>query len=194
MLESIKEKVLAAAVKADAGGLCMHKTGNFSMIDRGSGQVVISPSGLDRQGLCPADFPVLDLDGAVVEAGARGRPSREYLFHLQAYKARPDILSVVHTHSHYATAFAVKGRRIEPVVYEAEFYGNKTEIIADFPPGDPGIGEALAVPLSRVDVCLLKNHGVVVVGGDIDDTLLKAFYVEDVAKIYFLSLCLDSAP
>jgi L-fuculose-phosphate aldolase len=36
----------------------------------------------------------------------------------------------------------------------------------------------------------LKSHGVLVVGASIEDTLLKAQYVEDVAKLYYLSMCL----
>ncbi|MDR1134683.1 MAG: class II aldolase/adducin family protein [Clostridiales Family XIII bacterium] len=195
MLESIKKQVLEVAVEAESCGLCMHKSGNFSMMDRESGCMVISPSGLNRRSLTIDDFPVLSQDGHIVEAGARGKPSIEYLMHLKAYQCREDILSIVHTHSHYATAFATLGMAIEPVVFEALFYGKNTEIAPCGIPGSEELAESIMAPLRKADVCLLKNHGVLVVGDeDMEGTLLKAQYVEDVAKVYHLMLTIGGKP
>jgi len=187
MLELLKEKVLRAAVKAEESGLCMHRSGNFSMIDRESGLLVISPSGRDRKDLRVADFPVLDLSGKVVEEGI-GKPSIEYGLHIKAYETRPEIRSVVHTHSHFASAFAAKGIPIEPVVFEAVFYGVTTALAECFAPGTQELADCVADPLKTSDAVLMRHHGVLCVGDEIDGTLLKAQYVEDVARVYYYAL------
>lgn len=195
MLEEMKRKVLEAAAEAEACGLCMHKSGNFSMIDRESGYMAISPSGISRRSLRVEDLPIMSLDGRIIEPGARSKPSIEYLMHIRAYQCREDISSIVHTHSPYATAFATLGMPIKPVVFEALFYGCATEIVPCALPGSEALADSIAAPLGKADICLLKNHGVLAVGDeDIAGTLLKAQYVEDVAKAYHIMLAMGGKP
>jgi L-fuculose-phosphate aldolase len=190
MLEELKLRLISTAVAAEKSGLCKQKSGNFSMIDRDKGLIVISPSALDRNDLTVDDIPVLSLSGEIAEAGGRAKVSSEYPMHIKAYETRPDIASVIHTHSRYATVFAVRGEPIKPVVFEAFFYGVRTAVAAYGRPGTERLAESVAGPLREADVCLLKHHGVLVVGGAIEETLLKARYAEDVARLYYLSLCL----
>jgi L-fuculose-phosphate aldolase len=192
MLEDLKLRVIRTAVAAEQSGLCRQKSGNFSMIDRTRELIVISPSALDRNTTEIDDVPVMSMKGEIVEAGKRAKASTEYLMHIKAYETRDDISSVIHTHSEYATVFAVRGEPIKPVVFEAFFYGVRT-IVAEYGrPGTARLAESVTDPLRDADVCLLKNHGVLVVGGTIEETLLKAQYVEDVAKLYYLSVCLGN--
>jgi L-fuculose-phosphate aldolase len=193
VLEELKLRVIRVAVAAEACGLCKYKTGNFSALDRESGLIVISPSGLDRNTLTVDDIPVLTLSGDIAEAGKRAKPSIEFPMHIKAYETRGDISSVIHTHSEYATVFAVRGEPIKPVVFEAFFYGVRTAVTDCGRPGAAHLAESVAGPLHEADVCLLRNHGVLVVGGSVEDTLLKARYVENVAKLYYLSASLGGA-
>ncbi|MDR2089473.1 MAG: class II aldolase/adducin family protein [Clostridiales Family XIII bacterium] len=192
MLEELKQKVLEAALEAERSGLCKHKSGNFSALDRVGGRMAISPAGMRREDLTVEDVPILSLDGRILEAGARGGPSSEYRMHAEAYRLRADILSVVHTHSQYAAAFAVSGKPIRPVLFEAAFYGGCEIAVAAFArPGTEELAKSIRGPLASADVCLLKNHGLLAVGGaDIGETLRKAAYAEDVARAYFLALTL----
>ncbi|MDR1573329.1 MAG: class II aldolase/adducin family protein [Clostridiales Family XIII bacterium] len=191
MLEELKQRIVHVAVAAEKSGLCRHRSGNFSMIDRSSGLIVISPSGLDRNAMTVDDIPVLSISGETVEAGKRAKASTEYPMHIKAYETRSDISSVIHTHSEYATVFAVRGEPIKPVVFEALFYGARTVVATYGRPGTKYLAESIVDPLREADVCLLKSHGVLVVGGAIEDTLLRAQYVEDVAKLYYLSARLE---
>jgi L-fuculose-phosphate aldolase len=186
MFQEMRNQVAEAAIDADNSGLCKHGTGNFSAIDRKHGLIAISPSGIDRVGLKWEDIPVIDMEGRIAEAG-RGKPSSEFLMHLAAYESRTDIDSIIHTHSHYATAFAVLGEKIKPVSFEAYFYGVNTEVAGFARPGTAELAALIRKPLVSADVCLLKNHGVLVVGCGIMETLLKAKYLENVAKVYYLS-------
>jgi L-fuculose-phosphate aldolase len=192
MLEDLKSKVIRVAVAAEQSGLCKHKSGNFSIIDRERGLIVISPSALDRNTMDIDDILVISVTGEIIEAGKRAKVSTEYPLHIKAYETRGDISSVIHTHSPYATAFAIRGEPIQPVVFEAFFYGVRTAVAKYGRPGTKYLAESVAEPLQGADVCLLKSHGVLIVGGDIEETLLKAQYVEDVAKLYHLSICLGN--
>jgi L-fuculose-phosphate aldolase len=192
MLEDLKSRIIDVAVAAEQSGLCKHKSGNFSMIDRERGLIVISPSALDRNTMEPGDIPVISITGELVEAGKRAKASTDYPLHIKAYETRGDISSVIHTHSPYATAFAIRGEPIKPVVFEALFYGVRTAVAKYGRPGTKYLADSVADPLREADVCLLKSHGVLVVGGNIEDTLLRAQYVEDVAKLYHLSICLGN--
>ena len=127
-------------------------------------------------------------ENGMLAGKASKRPSREYLMHISAYQTRSEILSVAHTHSPYATAFAVLGKTIEPVSFEAAFYGNKVSVAGLASPGSAELAELIRIPLVEADVCLLRNHGLITVGKSAASAVLKAKYVERVAKVYYLVL------
>ena len=81
MLEALKEEVVRIAKKAQNTGLCKHKAGNVSCIDRESGLICITPSGVDRDYLTVDQVCVIDRDLHVIEGGKPIRPCscpREY--------------------------------------------------------------------------------------------------------------------
>ena len=92
MLEKIKEDVIRIGRQAQRDGLCKHMAGNFSVLDKESGLLVITPSGVDRELLTVDDMIVMDLNAHVVENKTGLRPSSEVLMHIAIYKARPDLV------------------------------------------------------------------------------------------------------
>jgi len=188
MLEYLKERIVKVAKQADKDGLCKYKSGNFSEKDKETGYIAITPSGVSRDVLVAEDILIVDMEGNIIEHGRVKKPSSELPMHLRAYKERPDIDSVIHTHSHYATAFAIRGKEIQPMIFEALVYGVHTRVAEYAMPGTPELGESIVKPLSEADVALMKNHGVLIVGNDIFETYNKAQYVEDVAEIYHIAL------
>ena len=191
MLE-IRKKVIEIAQRAEEQGLCRFRSGNFSIADRDNNRFYITPSGADRKTMAPEDIPLISLDGGILKNGAHGKPSIETDMHRLCYLARPEIGAIVHTHSHYATVFAIKGIPIRPVADEAIFYG-KEVVFADYaPPGTDDLAHHVSEALKKCDVVLLRNHGVLTCGKDIEEAFLKAMYVEHVAKLYFHTLILDN--
>ncbi|KLU63565.1 L-fuculose phosphate aldolase [Peptococcaceae bacterium CEB3] len=190
MLQVLKEKVVIIAKKAENSGLCKHKSGNFSLRDPETGYIVITPSGIAREMLTTRDIAIVDLDGNIIELESRVKPTSELLVHLIAYKTRPDIHGVCHTHSRFATAFAVQSKEIMPIVFEAVAYGIRVPVAKYERPGTQALANTIVEPLKISDACLLEKHGVVTVGKDLDDAYLKAQYVEDVAEIYYRALVL----
>lgn len=184
---SIVKDLIKYAQRAEREGLCKHKSGNFSILDRSTGLLYITPSGFYRSELTVDDVVISDLMGNVRENANFRKPSIELSMHLNVYTKRPDVNAIVHTHSPYATAFAVKGLKIEPVTSEASFYGKNMEIVPYFEHGTEMLADAVAKAIKNVDVCLLKNHGILTVGDTIENVFLKAVYVESVAMIDYLS-------
>jgi len=184
---AIVKDLIKYAQRAENEGLCKHKSGNFSILDRKTGLVYITPSGFYRSDLTIDDIVISDLKGNVRDNINFRKPSIELSMHLKVYLKRPDVNAIVHTHSPYATAFAVKGIKIESVTSEAYFYGKNMEIVPYFEHGTEELAEGVSKAIQYVDVCLLKNHGILTVGDVIENAFLKAVYVESVAMIDYLS-------
>lgn len=191
MLEDIKKKLVSIAQKADDDGLCKHKSGNFSIKDKETGYIVITPSGVERKELSYEDMCVMDSKLNVIENNKNRKPSSELLMHVYAYNSRKDIQAVVHTHSRFATSFAVLKKEIPPIVYEAMYYGGTVYVAPYGRPGTRELAESIVEPLKKSDACLLESHGVMTVGEDIENTYLKAKYVEEIAEIYYRTLLLN---
>lgn len=191
MLESLKVKIVEIAIKAEHYGLCKEKAGNFSIRDRETGYVLITPSGIGREELKIEHICVLDLDGNVIEVKKGIKPSSEVLMHIEIYKVRENVNAISHTHSLYATSFSVAKKPIIPIVYESVNYGGYVDIAPYERPGTLKLAKNVSKLLLDTDACLLERHGLTTVGNDLEEAFLKSRYVEDVAEIYYRSLMLN---
>ena len=192
MLEEQKKQVLLNALKAEKSGLCYPTSGNFSMIDRKSGLVAITPKGKDRNELTDKDMVVIDLDGNIVEGTSGFAPSSEKLMHLAVYKAREDIVAVAHTHSPYACVFAGLHREIKPVLPEANRFDCRCPVAAYETPGSQALADGIVKTLGEHGVAVvMAGHGILVASRkSMYDVYIKALYVEDVARTYYRMACL----
>lgn len=192
MLESLKLEVMNIAKRAQRDGLCKHKSGNFSARDEETGYVVITPTSVDREDLVVPDMIVMDLDANVIENQTGLRPTSESLMHLKIYQTRSGVRAIAHTHSMYATVFAVLNKPIPAVVYEiANLNCSKARIpVAPYGrPGTPALAESVVGPCQEADVFLLQGHGAVAVDeGNIDEAYLKVCYIEELAELYYHAL------
>lgn len=192
MLEALKKQVAAYALQAERMGLCKHRSGNFSIRDEETQLVCITPTGMDREDMSYHDIVVMRMDAEVVEAETGQRPTSESLMHLMVYQTRPDVRAIAHTHSKIATAFAVLNKPIPAIVYEIMMLGCKEGYIPVAPygrPGTPALAASIIEPLKISDVALMEKHGVIAVDSkNLKEALLKASYVEELAKIYLTTL------
>lgn len=121
MLEQLKQEVLEANLALPEHGLVTFTWGNVSGFDKGSGLVVIKPSGVAYDELTAEDMVVVDLEGNVVEGQLK--PSSDTATHLILYKHFSGIGGVVHTHSPWATSWAQAGRAIPALgTTHADYY------------------------------------------------------------------------
>ena len=164
-------------------------SGNLSIYDRETGRMYITPSSYPYEDMTEEDMVAIDLEGNVLEG--RHRPSSEWKLHAILYKTYPDANAVVHTHSPYATAFAINNLPIPVVLYEiAWFLGGDVPVAEGALPGSPEVGENVIKALEGRERygCLMGNHGAVAFGGDLAQAYTRAVYIEDAAKAYSLAL------
>lgn len=180
MLKELKERVCEGNLALARAGLVAWTGGNLSALAPEEGVIVIKPSGLPYDRMTPDDMVVVALDGKVVE-GERG-PSSDTASHLAIYAGRPDVRSVVHTHSRYATAFAAVGREIPCCLTAiADEFGGPVPCGGYAPIGGDAIGAEVLASIGRSPAILMRQHGVFTIGATIDKALQAAVMVEDVA-------------
>ena len=124
------------------------------------------------------DLVVMDLDGRKLDG--RGDAPGEVPIHSEIYKARPDVMSVVHYHGMHSTAFTTVARELRPIHSVGTIFYDGIPIYPD-----PKLilnrerGAALARALGPHRAVLLRAHGVAVTGPSIEDTVSAAFLFEE---------------
>lgn len=186
MFDTQKQEVLNAALKLDRYGLIALSGGNVSC-RMGSGEVLVTPSGMIYDDMVPEDILVVDLDGNIIEGERKASVDTEALLYI--YKNMPQVNAVIHTHQPYATGL---GLVMDELPCNLSTMANATEgpvAVAEY--GDPGslsmgveavkaIGDRLAV--------VLKHHGVIAVGRDLRQALFSCVYLEEAAKTVSVAL------
>jgi L-ribulose-5-phosphate 4-epimerase len=188
MLEKLKEELVQLHLELLRNDLVAWTSGNISARDTDSNLVVIKPSGVRYEHLTPENMVVVDLEGNIVDG--KFKASSDTSSHCYIYRNMPDVNGVVHTHSRYATAFAVVGRSIpcHTTAMGDEFGGEIP--CGDFAlVGGDEIGQKVIEALrnSRSPSCLLVNHGVFAVGPSAEKAVKAAVMTEDNAAIMFLA-------
>ena len=171
-------------------GLVGAYSGNTSLRLTGAGDeglLLVTPTHHPYYRLQPEELVVVNLDGEPASPGGM-RPSSETRLHLEIYRRRADVRAVAHTHSIYASAAAVVGRDIPPLIDEMLLtIGGPVKVSAYAFPGTQELAEAAYAALGDRNAALLRNHGVVGVGPDIWEALEVCDLVERLAQIFVLA-------
>jgi ribulose-5-phosphate 4-epimerase/fuculose-1-phosphate aldolase len=143
------------------------------------------------------DIMEFDLDGNAVDA--RGRQLfLERFIHSEIYKARPDVMSVVHSHSPGVIPFSVSQVPLRPMYHNPSFLAAGVpvwDIRKDFGETDmlvrdPALGKSLAQTLGDKPVVLMRGHGDVAVGPSVKMAVFRAYYTDVNAKLQSQALAL----
>ena len=141
------------------------------------------------------DIVCYDLDAEAVSAAAQ-RPYLERFIHSEIYRARPDVVAVVHSHSPSVIPFGVTGNRLRPIYHMAGFLGSGSSHFeiregagnTDMLIRNRELGQALARSLGNTNCVLMRGHGSTVVGGSVEQVVYRAIYAEINAKLQAQSL------
>jgi len=179
LLAEERAAVARACQQLLATGLVRGTSGNVSV--RRAEAVAVSPTGVAYPELTAEKVPVLGLDGS--RLAGELTPTSELALHLAVYQARPDVAAIVHTHSMFATVFAVLGEPIPPVHYLLARAGGSVPLAPYARYGTPELAEACVAALADGPAVLLAQHGVVAVGGELAEAMAVAEAVEYVAEL-----------
>jgi len=190
-LEELREEVFEANLGIYRAGLVTMHSGNASGIDHERKCIVIKPSGMDYERLSPSLLVVADLNGYRLKTGRQGddlNPSVDLPHHLYLYRHCPEIGGIVHTHSNYATSFAVLERPIAPFLTAiADEFGGEIPCAPYVDNVGDHIGEAILKYRTQAPAILLGHHGVFTFGPSPSAAFKAAVMVEDVAKTCHLA-------
>ncbi len=131
---------------------------------------------------------MLDCDG--IHLGGSQTPPNEWPIHASVLRARPDLMSICHTHSVWSTLFSVLSIKLRPLHHYGKF------LPADGVPVYEAAGlvrtvergDALAAVLGNGPAVLMRAHGDTVVGATIEQAVLRTIHLTTMGKLAHLAL------
>ncbi len=178
-----KEEMIARFLRLYESGMINMFEGNITV--RTPDCVLVTPSQKEKDKITPEMIIEMDFEGNILN-DPPAKPSSEYRMHLLLYRLRDDINAIVHTHSAYATSYAVARKPVRGNMAELYmFFGGEIPVCSY---GTPGTEEICAdFPKYFVeedkDAVLLANHGIVTAGKTLADAYSKAESAEKLAMI-----------
>lgn len=138
---------------------------------------------LSPGGVTTSDFIENDLDSSPVH-GPRKDQAREIYLHGEIYKARPDVMAVVHSHTPEFVAFGMSsvplwsGQSTIPVWDIRPFNRGRSGIVST-----PALGKAMAEKLGRSEAVLLWGHGIAFTGSSLAEAVSRVDDLRDTARV-----------
>ena len=148
------------------------------------------------------DIMEYDLDSNPLDAEGKnaGRESvSERFIHSEIYRARADVMSVVHNHSPSVIPFSVTGVKMRALFHMASFVGDGLPVFeirtvqkgTDLLVRNPKLGKALARTLADKAAALMRGHGSVTVGENLQRAVGRSVYLEMSARMQMQALLLS---
>ncbi|MCA9189320.1 MAG: class II aldolase/adducin family protein [Pirellulaceae bacterium] len=142
-------------------------------------EVLCTPTMHSKGFLKPEDIATVDMTGKQI-AGNKKRSS-EALLHIEIYKQRPEVKSVVHCHPPHATAFAVAREPIpQCILPEVEVFLGDVPITKYETPGGQAFADTILPFVNKTNVILLANHGTVSYGENVE----RAYWWTEILDAY----------
>ena len=156
-------------------------------------ELLTTPTGISK-GFMTTDMIIkVDNTGKVISGNSKYRPSSEVKMHLEVYKERPDVFSVVHAHPPYCTSFAVAGIPLNKCVLPEAII-----VIGAVPIAKYGLPSTMEIPdsirdlIKDSDAILLENHGALTLGADLISAYHKMETLEHTANIVWKAIQLGN--
>jgi ribulose-5-phosphate 4-epimerase/fuculose-1-phosphate aldolase len=194
----VQELVLANHILANEGVLDAY--GHISVRDPNNPQHYWLARHMAAGTVTAADIIEYDLDSKPVS----GDPSAGYterFIHGEIYRARPDVMAVVHCHSPELIPFAVSSVALRPVYHMAGFLETPVPIfeirsaagLTDMLIRTPELGKALAQTLGSKPAALMRGHGAVVVAPSLHVVVGRAYYMNMNARLEWQAITLGGS-
>jgi len=184
----IRNRVFTATMHLAQAGLIRLSAGNISArIDAQLAAITPASRGYDI--LAPEDICIISLDGRLVQG--EFKPSSETPLHTALYRNLPQVGAVVHTHSIFAMTFSASHKPIPILGVEAMAACSCSDEIPVAEYVSPGSSQAGKVALEcfhahpGLQALLLRNHGLLAIGPDVETAWQTAYKVEIAAQVAF---------
>jgi len=184
-VHKIKQDICEIGRRIYAKGFAAANDGNIS-VKISDNEILCTPTMHCKGFLQPEDIATVDMTGKQI-AGRKKRSS-EAMLHLEIYKQRADIKSVVHCHPPHATAFAVAHEPIpQCVLPEVEVFLGDIPITKYETPGGQAFADTIIPFVHKTNIMLLANHGTVSYGENVE----RAYWWTEILDAYCRILLLS---
>lgn len=186
LYENERQELIEYARKMEKYNLVKMSGGNVSRRLE-DGNIIVTPSAMGYDTMVPEDIVVVDINGNVVEG--KRRPTSDLSAILYILQNMPWVNAVIHTHQPKATAFSLVGDLL-PVISSTMVDEVKDEVqVAPFTiSSDIGMGIETVKHAGKSLCVILKNHGAMAYGKNLDQALCAAVYLEETCEIYMSAL------
>lgn len=179
VVDDLKEKVATGCRILAKLGLADY-LGHVSARVPGTNYVLIKARGTDLGNLLemtPERVIMVDLEANLIEG--KYRAPGETKLHTEVFKARPDVMGLVHTHQHLATSFGAAGKPILPMlgVMSAPCGEPLPTYVSSRKVVSAQQGADVAKVLGKAVGCHLKNHGILMTGKSVEEAVIYAVWL-----------------
>ncbi|WP_354527538.1 class II aldolase/adducin family protein [Nakamurella sp. UYEF19] len=178
VLHDERQEVVEACQYLSDNGLVVGTAGNVSI--RVDDRVVISPSGVNYQGMTAADVVVVSMDGTSLDGGLK--PSSELPLHLAIYRGTTHS-TVVHTHSPASTALSTVVEVVPASHYYTALFGGSVRVAPYARFGTDELAQNVVDALVDRTAALMSNHGAVLAGSQLSKVLEQVPYLEYICDV-----------
>ena len=183
----VKKEICEIGKRMYVRGFVAANDGNIS-VKINDKEVLCTPTGVSKGYMTPDMICKVDINGKVITANGKFRPSSEIKMHLRVYKERSDVRSVVHAHPPYATSYAIAGVPLDKAIMpEAVIALGTVPIAAYGTPSTDEIPDEVSKYLSCYDAVLLENHGALSYSNSLINAYFKMESLEFYAKLMHIS-------
>jgi L-fuculose-phosphate aldolase len=183
------ESILRLAI-LECGQICYTRhlmasnDGNIS-VRLDESRVLITPAGLCKGRMEEDDLLIVDLDGNVLASANDRRSSSETPMHLEVYRQRPDVRAVIHAHPVFATALTVAGQDFpDDILPEVALTLGRVPVSDYATPSSREDADVIRPLIRDHNAILLRQHGSLTVGKNLDETLIHLERLEHVAEVF----------
>lgn len=184
--QSIKSDIIKVCKRMYQSGFVAANDGNVS-VKISENKIIVTPTGKSKGFIKQKDLLLIDSKGKILKGNLK--PTTELAMHLFVYQKRKDVKAVVHAHPPYSTAFAVAGIGLDKYILPEVIVSiGKIPLAKYATPSTKEVPSSIAGLIGNYDAILLKNHGVVTVGKNVEEAYHKLERVEHFAKILYLAM------
>jgi 3-dehydro-4-phosphotetronate decarboxylase len=182
------EQLCSVARSFHDRGYAFGSTGNLSI--RIGDEVWITPTGESLRDVTPARMACIAMDGGTRKNA--NKPSKEYPFHLAAYRAAGGrAQALVHLHSTYTVALSClqdlpSPDPMPPITPYYLMRVSPLAVLAYFRPGSTDLAGAVEAAARNHDCLLLRNHGSICLGASLSEAVDRTEELEETAKLFFI--------
>ncbi|WP_163580144.1 class II aldolase/adducin family protein [Gracilibacillus saliphilus] len=184
----VKQQLGEYAKKLVHSGLVVGAGGNLSMRD--GEYMYISPSGFDLQEIEEEQWVKVHIETGEVLTDLK--PSSELLMHLECFRRRSDIDSVLHAHPSYSVAVSSADKDIPSMFPDFPAMIRNVKYLDYMIPTTHVLADAVGEVIEETDVVVMRNHGVLTVGKSMKEAYFFMQLTEEAAKVYTLSSMVGS--